>query len=181
MESILACTAEKAVHERSPHKEGNEVKVKMISYWITTVLIATETFAGGVVDLTHGRTGVFSGPGVTDILAGLGYPLYVLAIIGIWKILGAITLAVPGFLRLKEWAYAGIVFELSGAVASHAACGHWGELIAPLALLGLAIASWALRPPRRTLGVLSQAGRHVTRSDGALRCLGINRSTREST
>ena len=168
MESVLACKAGMAVHERSAHKEVNEVKVKMISYWITTVLIATETFAGGVVDVTHGRTNVFSGPRVTDILAGLGYPLYVLAIIGIWKILGAITLVVPGFLRLKEWAYAGIVFELSGAVASHAACGHWGELIAPLALLGLAIASWALRPPRRTLGVLSQVGRHVTRSDGAL-------------
>jgi hypothetical protein len=144
------------------------VKAKMIFYWITTVLIATETFAGGAVDLTHGRLIVFSGPRVTDILAGLGYPLYVLAIIGVWKILGAITLVLPGFLRLKEWAYAGIIFELSGAVASLAACGHRAELIAPLALLGLAIASWALRPPSRTLGVLSQAGRNVTRLGGAL-------------
>jgi uncharacterized membrane protein YphA (DoxX/SURF4 family) len=144
------------------------VNVKMIFYWITTALIATETFAGGVVDLTHGRTNVFSGPRVTDILAGLGYPIYVLAIIGIWKILGAITLVLPGFLRLKEWAYAGIVFELSGAAASLAACGHRDELIAPLALLGLAIASWALRPPSRTLGVLSQAGQHISRLGGAL-------------
>lgn len=144
------------------------MKAKMIFYWITTVLIATETFAGGAVDLTHGRTGVISGPRVTDILAGLGYPLYVLAIIGVWKILGAITLVLPGFLRLKEWAYAGITFELSGAVASLAACGHRAELIAPLALLGLAMASWVLRPPSRTLGMLSQPGRNVTRLVGAL-------------
>jgi hypothetical protein len=59
---------------------------------------------------------------------------------------------VPGFLRLKEWAYAGIVFELSGAVASLAACGRSADLIVPLFLLGLAFASWALRPPNRTLG-----------------------------
>jgi hypothetical protein len=135
------------------------VKVKTIFYWITTALIATETFAGGVVDLTHGRPAIVSGPRVTDTLAGLGYPLYVLVIIGTWKILGAITLVVPGFLRLKEWAYAGIVFELSGAVASLAACGHRTELIVPLGLLGLATASWALRPPSRTLGVLL-AGRN---------------------
>ena len=137
------------------------MKVKTTFYWITTALIATETFVGGVMDLTHGRTAVFSGPRVTDIVAGLGYPLYVLAIIGSWKILGAITLVVPGFLRLKEWAYAGIIFELSGAVASLAACGHRDELIAPLSLLGLAIASWALRPPNRTLGAPSKVDAHV--------------------
>ena len=128
------------------------VKAKTIFYWTTTSLIALETFAGGVMDLTHGRTAVVSGPFVTQIVTGLGYPVYVLAILGIFKIPGAIILVVPGFLRLKEWAYAGIVFELSGAVASHAACGNWGDLIAPLSLLCLAVASWALRPPSRVLG-----------------------------
>ena len=77
--------------------------------------------------------------------------MYILAIIGIFKIPGAITIVVPGFLRLKEWAYAGIVFELSGAVASHGACGTWGDSIAPLSLLCLAITSWALRPASQTL------------------------------
>lgn len=123
-----------------------------IYYWATTTLIALETLVGGFADLTHGRTVLVIGPLATDVVAGLGYPVYVLGIIGIWKILGAITLIVPGFLRLKEWAYAGIVFELSGAVASLAACGHSAELIAPLFLLGLTFASWALRPPSRTLG-----------------------------
>lgn len=127
------------------------MKVRVIFYWITTTMIALETFVGGVMDLTHGRTAVFSGPRVADVIGSLGYPIYVLAIIGIFKVPGAIALVVPGFLRLKEWAYAGIVFELSGAAASLAACGHRSELIAPLTLLSLALASWALRPVDRIL------------------------------
>ena len=128
------------------------MKAKTILFWTTTSLIALETLAGGVIDLTHGRTGVVSGPFVTQVVTSLGYPMYILAILGIFKIPGAITLVVPRFRRLKEWAYAGIVFELSGAVASLAACGRWGDLVAPLSLLCLAIASWALRPPSRILG-----------------------------
>lgn len=128
------------------------MKLRTILYWITTTFIALETFVGGFIDLTHGRTNVFSGPHVTDVLTSLGYPLYVLIIIGIWKIPGAITIVVPGLLRLKEWAYAGIVFELSAAVASQAFCGHRSDLVPPLVLLGLALASWALRPPHRILG-----------------------------
>jgi hypothetical protein len=128
------------------------LKAKTALYWATTSLIALEAFLGGVVDLTHGRTGVVSGPAVTQVVTSLGYPVYILAIIGIFKIPGAVTIVIPGFLRLKEWAYAGIVFELSGAFASHAACGKWGDSITPLSLLCLAIASWALRPAGRTLG-----------------------------
>ena len=78
--------------------------------------------------------------------------MYVLVILGIWKIPGAITLVVPGFLRLKEWAYAGIVFELSGAAASQAVRGQPKDIIAPLVLLALALSSWAFRPPNRVLG-----------------------------
>lgn len=128
------------------------LNITRISYWTTTTLITLETLVGGFADLTHARIVLVSGPFATDVLAGLGYPAYVLWIIGIWKILGAIALAVPGFLRLKEWAYAGIVFELSGAAASLAACGRSADLIAPLFLLGLTLASWALRPASRTLG-----------------------------
>jgi uncharacterized membrane protein YphA (DoxX/SURF4 family) len=130
------------------------LNAKAMLYWTTTSLIALETFLGGVIDLTRGRTGVVSGPLVTQVVTSLGYPVYVLAIIGILKIPGAITIVVPGFLRLKEWAYAGIVFELLGACASHAARGNLGDLIAPLSLLGLAIASWALRPASRVLGAV---------------------------
>jgi hypothetical protein len=128
------------------------MKLKTIAYWTATTLIALETFAGGIMDLTHGRTGVVSGPTVDDVISGLGYPLYVLAILGVFKVPGAITLVVPGFLRLKEWAYAGIIFELSAAAASQAICGYREEAVGPLAFAGLALASWALRPPSRILG-----------------------------
>jgi len=127
------------------------MKTKLVLYWITTILIALETMTGGVIDLVHGRAAVFSGPFVTDIVTSLGYPVYILTILGILKIPGALTLIVPGFLRLKEWAYAGIVFDLGGAAASHAACGQWSDMTGPLFLLGFAIASWWLRPPDRIL------------------------------
>jgi len=128
------------------------MNAKQILYWATTSLIALETFAGGIMDLTHGRTNVFSGPTVVDVITNLGYPMYILGILGFWKIPGAITLVIPGFLRLKEWAYAGIVFELSGAVISQAIRGQSQDIIAPVVLFILALASWALRPPNRILG-----------------------------
>ena len=128
------------------------LNVKRSFYWVTTALIALETFVGGFVDLTHGRTAIVSGPFVADFVTGLGYPVYVLWIIGVWKILGAIALIVPRFPRLKEWAYAGIVFELSGAVASLGASGRTADLTPPLFMLVLTLASWALRPSSRTLG-----------------------------
>jgi len=144
----------------SQAKGGFELKAKTMLYWAATSLIALETLLGGVVDLTHGRTGVVSGPVVTQVVTSLGYPVYILAILGIFKVPGAVIIVVPGFLRLKEWAYAGIAFELSGAVASNVECGKWGDSIAPLSLLCLAIASWALRPAGRTLGTLFPANLH---------------------
>jgi hypothetical protein len=131
------------------------MKTTAIGYWMATTLIGLETLAGGVTDLAHGRTMLVSGPFVVDIITQLGYPVYLLTILGVWKILGGITLFAPGLPRLKEWAYAGIVFELTGAAASHALRGNDArELIAPLVFTGLAVTSWALRPASRTLGVL---------------------------
>lgn len=131
------------------------MKTKKTVYWLTTTLIALETLAGGVVDLTRGRTNVVAGTPVADVLTSLGYPTYVLTILGVWKVPGAVVLLAPRLPRLKEWAYAGIVFELTGAAASHAARRHGAsDVVAPLVLLSLAIASWALRPPSRTLGAI---------------------------
>lgn len=130
------------------------MKPRTIAYWTATILIALETFAGGIIDLTHGRPTIFSGPRVTDVVGSLGYPIYLLAILGVCKIPGAVVLVVPGFLRLKEWAYAGIVFELGGAAVSQAICGHRQDIVAPVVLLGFALASWALRPPNRVLGAV---------------------------
>ena len=91
----------------------------------------------------------------------LGYPMYFFAIIGSWKVLGAIAILVPRFPRLKEWAYAGIFFDVTGAAASCVAVGVYGayafHVIAPLLIAGLTVASWALRPPSRTIGIIIPA------------------------
>jgi hypothetical protein len=92
---------------------------------------------------------------VTDVLIGLGYPVYVLTILGAFKVPGAIVVVAPGMRRLKEWAYAGIIFELLGAAASNGACHQNTEMIVPLCLAGIALASWALRPPSRILETAS--------------------------
>ena len=99
--------------------------------------------------------------GATPPALLLGYPLYFFPILGFWKILGAIAILVPRFPRLKEWAYAGIFFDLTGAAASNAAVGGYGvyafHILAPLILAGLAVASWALRPESRKIGILFPA------------------------
>jgi hypothetical protein len=128
---------------------------KMVTYWVVTVLIALETLVGGVTDLIHGRSILVAGPPVADVVTHLGYPLYFVRIIGVWKVLGGIVLLVPGYPRLKEWAYAGIFFELSGAAASWLAYEYnVGEAVVPMVLALLALVSWALRPQDRLLGVL---------------------------
>jgi len=126
-------------------------KTRNIAYWITTVLTAF-SMSGGVAQLAHV-------PGVVDgFVRVLGYPPYFVTILGFWKVLGAIAILVPRFPRLKEWAYAGIFFDLTGAAASSAAVrGGAFHILAPLVFAGLAVASWALRPQSRTIGVLFPA------------------------
>jgi len=143
-------------------KEDMTMKMKMIGYWATTAVVALELLAGGVTDLVHGPTLLFVGEPVVLVLAQLGYPVYLLKILGVWRLLGAIALLMPRFPRLKEWAYAGTFIELTGAAASGAARGGgMGDLIWPLAFAVLTLASWALRPPSRILGVLFPARAHV--------------------
>ena len=88
----------------------------------------------------------------------LGYPVYFARILGVWEVLAGIALLVPRFARLKEWAYAGIFFNMTGAAVSRAVRGDdVSHIAAPLVFAGLTVASWALRPPSRTLGVLALA------------------------
>jgi len=89
---------------------------------------------------------------VRVVLTHLGYPLYLLFILGVWKLPCAVVLLLPGFPRLKEWAYAGAFFNYSGAVASHAIVGdRVSILMGPLIFAVATLASWALRPPSRRL------------------------------
>lgn len=121
------------------------MKGKVIGYWAATGLLAFAFAAGGLSDLARSQ-------GVMEGMAHLGYPAYFAVILGVWKLLAAPALLVPGFPRLKEWAYAGIFFDLTGAAASHAALGDGaGKVLTPLFLIGIAAASWALRPEGRLL------------------------------
>ena len=79
-----------------------------------------------------------------------------LPLLGIWKLLGVIAILIPKFGLLKEWAYAGFFFAMSGAVVSHLACGD--ELIAlfgPTLLIVLTIVSWYFRPESRKLAAVN--------------------------
>jgi hypothetical protein len=125
-------------------------KSKNIAYWITTILVAFFIGTGGVAQIAQ----YLGNPhGVVPIL---GYPMYFFAILGFWKALGAVAILVPRYPRLKEGAYAGIFFDLTGAIASVAAVGSYGayafHILAPLVLTGLTVASWALRPESRVIG-----------------------------
>jgi DoxX-like family len=129
-------------------------KAKSIAYWTTTILVAFP-ISGGVTQIWQ----YYANPhGVVPVL---GYPMYFFAILGFWKVLGVIAILVPRFPRLKEWAYAGIFFDLTGAAASCAAVGGYGaygfHVIASLIIAGFTVASWALRPPSRTIGILFPA------------------------
>jgi len=138
-------------------KEDMKMKTKLISYWVTTIFTALELVAGGVTDLIHGKTALVAGEPVTEVLAHLGYPVYLLTILGVWKLLAAIVLLAPRLPRLKEWAYACAFFLYTGAVASGIARGFddAGTFIwPPLILAVLTLASWALRPQNRILGAL---------------------------
>jgi len=126
-------------------KERKTLKVKSISYWVITGMVAFFIGSGGAAELARV-------PGTIQGLVQLGYPVYFASIIGFWKLLGAITILVARFPRLKEWAYAGIFFNMTGAAATglftHSAMWH---VIVDLVLTALTVASWALRPPSRRL------------------------------
>ena len=121
-------------------------KVRTIAYWVTTILGPASFVIGGYLHLT-------GDPQVMATLRHLGYPPYFAVILGTCKMLGAIAVVVPGLPRLKEWAYAGFFFNLTGAAVTRAFVGDSaGDIAAPLLFLALVAASWALRPASRQLG-----------------------------
>jgi len=114
-----------------------------VAYWIFTLIVAWEMVAGSMWDLLRIQY-------VRAVLMHLGYPLYLLWILGVWKLPCAVVWLLPRLPRLKEWAYAGAFFNYSGAVVSHVLVddgpGIWA---APLVFAMLTLASWTLRPPAR--------------------------------
>ena len=127
-------------------------KARKIIYWIATLWLSAGMVATGVQQLLKIQLeGALSPPGVFGIVQ-LGYPVYVLTILGVWKLLGVIAILVPKHPLWKEWAYAGFFFLLTGAIFSHLAVGHLAmELFPSGLLLVLMILSWYLRPPSRKI------------------------------
>ena len=117
--------------------------IHTIAYWICTGMVAWEMTAGGMWDLLRIEY-------VRGIFDHLGYPHYLLFILGAWKLPCAVALFVPRFPRLKEWAYAGAFFNYTGAAASHVLVGDGPNRWAvPFVFAVITLASWALRPPER--------------------------------
>ncbi|WP_207423114.1 DoxX family protein [Desertivirga brevis] len=122
-------------------------KRNKVIYWIATLWLSLGMASTGIVQIIHMQEEVIK-------MKALGYPVYFLTIIGIWKILGVIAVLVPRLPLLKEWAYAGFFFIMTGAIFSHLAMGDpIIELFGPVLLLILTIISWFLRPADRKLMV----------------------------
>lgn len=127
-------------------------KKQKIIYWIATLWLSLGMLSTGIVQLFKGKTGV----GGVDSMTNLGYPIYLLTILGIWKILGVIAILMPKFPILKEWTYAGFFFLLSGAIYSHVAAGEpLKEIFPALLLLFLAAISWYFRPADKKMVLLN--------------------------
>ena len=120
-------------------------KRNKIIYWVATIWLALGMTSTGIVQFLKMKEEV-------DLMTRLGYPIYFLTMLGIWKILGVVTVLIPKFPLLKEWAYAGFFFAMSGAVFSHLASGSAAaEYFGPILLIVLTVVSWYFRPAERKL------------------------------
>ena len=123
-----------------------------IIYWISTIWLCLGMVSTGAVQFFKQK----SGPGGADMINQLGYPSYLLTVLAVCKFLGVVALLIPKFPVLKEWAYAGFFFVMSGAVISHIATGTTNEIFPSLLLLFLTAISWYFRPAERKM-ILSHA------------------------
>lgn len=120
-------------------------KRNKIIYWVATLWLCLGMLSSGIVQL-------IKLPEEVEMMTRLGYPLYFLTIIGVWKMLGIVAVLMPKYPLIKEWAYAGFFFLMSGALFSHVAVGDpAGELFGPSLLIVLTVVSWYFRPADRKI------------------------------
>lgn len=125
-------------------------KAQKTIYWLATVVLVFGLLVSGIQQLLRMEIEGALAPPFAWGIEQLGYPVYVLTILGVWKLLGAVAILIPNYPLLKEWAYAGIFFLFTGALFSHVASDHpWYELIPATVLLTLTILSWYYRPSDR--------------------------------
>jgi uncharacterized membrane protein YphA (DoxX/SURF4 family) len=128
-------------------------KRNKIIYWIATLWLSLGMISTGVIQILKQK----EGQGALDSITHLGYPDYILTILGVWKILGVVAILIPRMPLVKEWAYAGFFFVMTGAMYSHLAVGDPLSAIFPsLLLMGLTIVSWYFRPTERKLNFIPQ-------------------------
>ena len=132
-------------------------KSNKITYWVSTLWLVSGMLSSGILQLFKAKAeGTLSPPGVFGI-THLGYPVYFLTILGIWKILGVVAILIPKFPLLKEWAYAGFFFVVTGAAYSHVAVGDsMKELFPAVLLLVMTVLSWYFRPAERKIISVNQ-------------------------
>ncbi len=121
---------------------------KIIAYWIFTALTAVAIFGSGIMQFLKPAE-------LVQNMTTLGFPLYIMTLMGTFKVAGALVLVAPGLPRLKEWAYAGIFINMVGGAYSHIAVDDpIGETVPVFVILVLSLTSWALRPdgPRKLEG-----------------------------
>jgi uncharacterized membrane protein YphA (DoxX/SURF4 family) len=124
-------------------------KRNKIIYWIATIWLSLGMISTGAVQLFKLKG---DGPGSLDSMTHLGYPAYFATILGVSKILGVVALLIPKYPLLKEWAYAGFFFMMSGAIFTHIAAGSSvSEIFPSLLLLILIVISWYFRPSDRKI------------------------------
>lgn len=127
-------------------------KRRTILYWGTTIMLASGMIGSGAQQLLRVEGEGALAPAYVWGMAELGYPAYLLTLLGIWKLLGSLAILAPRSPLLKEWAYAGIFFLLTGAAFSHAAAGDaWVHQFPAVFLLVMTVLSWHLRPADRKL------------------------------
>ena len=125
-------------------------KRNRIIYWIATIWLSLGMLSTGIVQLLKTDEEV-------DMMTHLGYPVYFLTIIAVWKILGVVAVLIPKFPLLKEWAYAGFFIAMSGAIISHLISGDEAkEIFGPTLLLILTIVSWYFRPADKKVILVNQ-------------------------
>jgi hypothetical protein len=118
---------------------------KNVAYWVCTAVTAFVFLSGGVVY-------VLRVPEAVQGVMNLGFPLHFIVFLGIWKFLGGLVVLLPGLPLVKEWAYAGMIFDLTGAAVASAATGiEVRHVWVPLLIACVVVASWALRPESRRL------------------------------
>lgn len=120
---------------------------KLIIYWAATALLSVGMLGSGIAQLVRAKE-------MTEIISHLGYPEYLMTILGVWKILGVTVILLPGFKLIKEWAYAGLFFTMTGALVSHLILGDGGKaVLGPLMQSIFIILSWYVRPASRKIAL----------------------------